>query len=91
MASHLGIINLFSVQDTVAVITGGGSGLGATIAQALEANGARAVYVLGRREEKLTNIASSAVHGRIYPIVADVSSKDSLAAAVESTPARGIY
>ncbi|KAF5702668.1 hypothetical protein FGLOB1_9483 [Fusarium globosum] len=88
MASHLGIINLFSVQDTVAVITGGGSGLGATIAQALEANGARAVYVLGRREEKLRNIASSAVHGRIYPIVADVSSKDSLAAAVEQVHQR---
>ncbi|CVL11129.1 related to gluconate 5-dehydrogenase [Fusarium proliferatum] len=88
MASHLGIINLFSVQDTVAVITGGGSGLGATIAQALEANGARAVYVLGSREEKLRNIASSAVHGRIYPIVADVSSKDSLAAAVEQVHQR---
>ncbi|KAF4961546.1 hypothetical protein FGADI_170 [Fusarium gaditjirri] len=54
----------------------------------VKANGARAVYVLGRREEKLRNIASTAVHGRIHPIVADVSSKDSLAAAVEQVHQR---
>lgn len=38
----------------------GGTGLGLTIAQALESNGAK-VYITGRREEKLRQAANSAV------------------------------
>jgi NAD(P)-dependent dehydrogenase (short-subunit alcohol dehydrogenase family) len=36
--------DLFNVQGLVAVITGGGSGLGLYAARALDANGAKAVY-----------------------------------------------
>jgi NAD(P)-dependent dehydrogenase (short-subunit alcohol dehydrogenase family) len=39
--------NLFNVNGLVAVITGGGSGLGLYAARALDANGAKAVYIVG--------------------------------------------
>ncbi len=62
----------------VAVITGGGSGLGLYIAKALDANGAKAVYIIGRREETLKTAASQGINGSIIPLVGDVTSKDSL-------------
>ena len=40
--------NLFNINGLVAVITGGGSGLGLYAARALDANGAKAVYIVGR-------------------------------------------
>ena len=43
------IQDLFSVIDLVAVITGGGSGLGLYAARALDANGAKAVYIVGEQ------------------------------------------
>ena len=39
------IEEIFNVNGLVAVITGGGSGLGLYAARALDANGAKAVYV----------------------------------------------
>ena len=51
--SNLDVNNLFGVKGLVAVITGGGSGLGLAVAKALDANGAKAVYIIGRREESL--------------------------------------
>lgn len=45
---------LFSCKGQVAVVTGGGTGIGLMAAQALAANGAK-VYILGRREEALEN------------------------------------
>ncbi|RYP06622.1 hypothetical protein DL765_009419 [Monosporascus sp. GIB2] len=47
---------LFSVHGLVAVVTGGGTGIGLMIARALEHNGAK-VYILGRREEVLKTAA----------------------------------
>jgi NAD(P)-dependent dehydrogenase (short-subunit alcohol dehydrogenase family) len=70
--------DLFNVNGLVAVITGGGSGLGLYAARALDANGAKAVYIVGRREETLLAAAKTAVNGTIKPIVGDVSNKDSL-------------
>ena len=52
---------LFSVQDMVFVVTGGGSGLGKWMAEALDANGAAKVFILGRRLELLRDVASNAV------------------------------
>ncbi|KAG5956687.1 hypothetical protein E4U58_006465 [Claviceps cyperi] len=52
-ASSYSAASLFSVKGLVAVITGGGSGLGAITAHALVANGAKAVYILGRKKEAL--------------------------------------
>ena len=62
------ISDLFSVKGLVAVITGGGSGLGLYAARALEANGAT-VYIVGRRENTLKEAAATGQHGRIIPVV----------------------
>jgi len=53
------------------------------MARALDANGASKVYILGRREKTLNDAASKAINGSIIPIVADVTSKESLAAAAD--------
>lgn len=70
--------DLFNVNGLVAVITGGGSGLGLYAARALDANGAKAVYIVGRREETLKEAAKTAVNGTLKPIVGDVTDKESL-------------
>ncbi|KAL8344037.1 hypothetical protein RB601_004519 [Gaeumannomyces tritici] len=84
---------LFRVPGLVAVVTGGGTGIGRTMALALAHNGARRVYVLGRRLDKLHETAllgprrpSPSQPGDgdepvIVPIQADVTSKAQLAAA----------
>ncbi|GFP52930.1 hypothetical protein ACSS6W_000358 [Trichoderma asperelloides] len=76
--------SLFRVDGLVAVITGGGSGLGRVTAHALAANGAKAVYVLGRREDALAATRdTSPSPDVIRPVVCDVTSKDSLKAAAD--------
>ncbi|KAF2119209.1 hypothetical protein BDV96DRAFT_610346 [Lophiotrema nucula] len=72
------ITDLFNVNGLVAVITGGGSGLGLYAARALDANGAKAVYIIGRRENTLKEAAKTAINGAIKPIVGDVSDKESI-------------
>jgi NADPH:quinone reductase-like Zn-dependent oxidoreductase len=56
-ASHgqLKVSNLFNVSKFTVVVTGGGSGIGLMITQALTANGAK-VYITGRREEALKTV-----------------------------------
>ncbi|TVY78565.1 Short-chain dehydrogenase/reductase SAT3 [Lachnellula suecica] len=76
--SNFDINNLFGVKGIVAIITGGGSGLGLYIAKALDANGAKAVYIIGRRKETLETAASQAINGTIIPLQGDATSKDSL-------------
>ncbi|XHG04215.1 hypothetical protein AWENTII_007493 [Aspergillus wentii] len=61
--------NLFKVAGYVAVVTGGGSGIGLMAAQTLAANGAR-VYIIGRREEALQTVAEKySSKGEIIPYV----------------------
>ncbi|TEA17047.1 Short-chain dehydrogenase/reductase SAT3 [Colletotrichum sidae] len=74
--------DLFSVKDLVAVVTGGGTGIGLMIAQGLEANGAT-VYIIGRRQEALDKAAATAKHGNIRAIQGDVTSKADLERAAE--------
>jgi len=82
--SNLKIENLFNVKDWVAVVTGGGTGIGLMITQALANNGAR-VYIVGRRKEVLEttvekygrNLAHPS--GRIVGIAGDVTDKAALA------------
>ncbi|KAF3065211.1 Rhamnolipids biosynthesis 3-oxoacyl-[acyl-carrier-protein] reductase [Daldinia childiae] len=86
---------LFGVQDYVAVITGGGSGIGLMAAQALAANGAK-VYITGRRKEVLENAAKShqpaKSSGQIIPIgPCDVTSKDDLEKLVADLSKREKY
>ncbi|KAI5928776.1 short-chain dehydrogenase/reductase [Camillea tinctor] len=73
--------DLFGTQGLIAVVTGGGSGIGLMITQALEANGA-IVYIIGRRKETLEKAASTAKHGNIRIIQGDVTNKDDLERAV---------
>lgn len=70
--------DLFNVNGMVAVITGGGSGLGLYAARALDANGAKAVYIIGRRENTLEEAAKTATNGTIIPITGDVTDKSAL-------------
>ena len=46
---------LFDVSHITAVVTGGGTGIGLMITQALVSNGAK-VYITGRREEALQSV-----------------------------------
>ncbi|KAJ5347612.1 hypothetical protein MYU51_003669 [Penicillium brevicompactum] len=86
--AHLQASNLFSVQDRVVVITGGGSGLGRIMAKALDANNADKIFVLGRREDALQETVSQALHKSIIPIQCDVTSKESLEAAYKAVAAQ---
>lgn len=72
------VASLFAVPGMVAVITGGGSGLGLYAARALDANGAKKVYIVGRREGTLQEAARTAKNGTLVPLVGDVSDKASL-------------
>jgi len=46
---------LFDVSHITAVVTGGGTGIGLMITQALATNGAK-VYITGRRDEALQSV-----------------------------------
>ncbi|KAF2101802.1 short-chain dehydrogenase [Rhizodiscina lignyota] len=81
MASSLESSTLFRVDGMVAVITGGGTGIGLTMARALALNGARKVYILGRRLEVLKTAAQE--HPSLTPIQCDATSKEALQAAVD--------
>jgi len=73
--------NVFSVKGKVALITGGGSGIGLMAAQSLAVNGAK-VYIVGRTAEKLETVVKTYgndIAGEIVAITADVSKKDSIA------------
>lgn len=76
---------LFNVQGKVALITGGGSGIGLMATQALATNGAK-VYIVGRTEEKLERVAEvygKDIPGQIIPVTCDVSKKDEIKKLVE--------
>ncbi|PLW20225.1 hypothetical protein PCANC_05665 [Puccinia coronata f. sp. avenae] len=73
--------NLFDVKDLVVVVTGGGTGIGQMMTRALIANGARKVYIVGRRLDVLETTASeyaSSAPGKIIPYQADLSSKSQI-------------
>lgn len=72
---------LFRVDGMVAVLTGGGSGIGLMMAKALAGAGAKKVYILGRRKDVLEKAAAE--HGSIVPVECDVTSKKSLQSAVD--------
>lgn len=52
---ELKLSKLFDVSKFTALVTGGGTGIGLMITQALQTNGAK-VYITGRREEALDRV-----------------------------------
>ena len=70
-----------TVSGKVVVITGGGTGIGAAIAERFAAEGAH-VVVVGRRREPLEEVARRAA-ARI-PVVADAADSEAARAAVET-------
>jgi NAD(P)-dependent dehydrogenase (short-subunit alcohol dehydrogenase family) len=64
----------FPIQQRVAVVTGGGSGIGAAIARRLASSGA-AVGLVGRRPDRLSGVAQEirAGGGHALEIVADLA------------------
>ncbi|KAJ6178557.1 hypothetical protein N7519_009018 [Penicillium mononematosum] len=81
---------LFNLKDRVALVTGGGSGIGLMATQALAVNGAK-VYITGRTKEKLDRVAelySKDIPGQIIPIAADVTSKESIKKLVNEISAK---
>lgn len=85
---------LFDVKGFVCVVTGGGTGIGLMISQALAQNGAK-VYITGRRTEALEKAAKA--HdpnhgGSIIPIgPTDVTKKDDLEALVKDLQTKEEY
>ena len=58
MSESLRLDRIFDLKGRVALVTGGGTGIGLSIAQGLAANGAK-VYISGRRKEPLEKAASA--------------------------------
>jgi NAD(P)-dependent dehydrogenase (short-subunit alcohol dehydrogenase family) len=75
------------VTDGVAVVTGGGSGIGAAAAIALARDGWR-VVIVGRRERALAELAAAHPDVRLDPIPADVTAEESVRALFAETVAR---
>ena len=87
--------NLFHVSNLSAVVTGGGTGIGLMITQALVSNGAK-VYVTGRREEALNKVVEkyNTGPGKIVALPADISDKNDvkrLAKELASKEPKGIH
>ncbi|OOQ83459.1 short-chain dehydrogenase [Penicillium brasilianum] len=82
--------NLFGMKGKVALITGGGSGIGLMATQSLAVNGAK-VYITGRTKEKLDRVVElygKDISGEIVAITADVTSKESIQKLVDEISAK---
>ncbi|KAI5477309.1 hypothetical protein MNV49_006530 [Pseudohyphozyma bogoriensis] len=89
----LAVKELFSVKGWVAVVTGGGTGLGLVTAAALVENGAK-VYITGRRTEYLDSAVKLITenrkegHGSIEAFNVDCSTKEGIAELVKQVSAK---
>ncbi|KXN88175.1 Rhamnolipids biosynthesis 3-oxoacyl-[acyl-carrier-protein] reductase [Leucoagaricus sp. SymC.cos] len=75
--------NLFTLEGRIALVTGGGTGIGLMITHGFAAAGAK-VYVTGRRLSVLERVASEwnqlGKGGKIIPLQMDVTNKESILA-----------
>ncbi|RPD54968.1 NAD-P-binding protein [Lentinus tigrinus ALCF2SS1-7] len=81
--NELSAASLFDLTGVVAVVTGGGTGIGLMISTTLLANGAKAVYIIGPKQADLDKIAkvyndtaaAKGKPGKIYGIEGDIRKK----------------
>uniref|UniRef100_A0A0W0F2J8 Ketoreductase domain-containing protein n=1 Tax=Moniliophthora roreri TaxID=221103 RepID=A0A0W0F2J8_MONRR len=78
---NLKVSTLGNLSGKIALITGGGTGLGLMIAKSFLANGAAKVYITGRRLEVLQKAAEA--YPGLAPLQLDVTDKTSITAAVK--------
>ncbi|PBK97818.1 NAD(P)-binding protein [Armillaria gallica] len=72
------IKNLYKLSGLVAVVTGGGTGIGLMIARGLAENGAK-VYITGRRKDVLERVVNSGIiKGEVVALPMDVTVKASI-------------
>ncbi|KAI0046900.1 NAD(P)-binding protein [Auriscalpium vulgare] len=72
-SSSINIETLFSLKDRVALVTGGGSGIGAYITHGLVLAGCTRVYITGRRLNALQETAK--FNSAIIPVQGDVATR----------------
>jgi len=71
---------IYDLSGLIALVTGGGTGIGLMIAQGLAVNGAK-VYIAGRRKEvleKLVKDTPGLENGSLTAVTMDVTQKDSI-------------
>jgi NAD(P)-dependent dehydrogenase (short-subunit alcohol dehydrogenase family) len=76
----------FRLDDRVAIITGGGTGIGAETARVFAAHGARGIVLAARTQANLDAVAheiSTASSARVLAVRTDVKDEDSVVAMVE--------
>ncbi|KAK7460511.1 hypothetical protein VKT23_009231 [Stygiomarasmius scandens] len=69
-------MNSLDLKGKIALVTGGGTGIGLMIAEQLSQNGAK-VYITGRRIEVLQKVAAE-TNSALIPVQMDVSDKESI-------------
>lgn len=77
----------------MALITGGGSGIGLMAAQTLAVNGSK-VYITGRTGEKLERVAelyNRGIPGKIIPVTSDITDKASIDKLVKDISSKESY
>ena len=72
----------------MALVTGGGRGLGRAMALGLSRAGFRVAITAARTRDEIEAVAREAPQGRIYPVVGDVSRESACAALIKDVEAR---
>lgn len=72
------------LNGKVALITGGGSGIGAAIAKRFVAEGAK-IVITGRRKEALAETVAALPEGTVLPFAGDIKKPEDVSAMVEAT------
>ncbi|KAF9241084.1 hypothetical protein BU15DRAFT_87329 [Melanogaster broomeanus] len=86
-----GYFSFLLITRQIAVVTGGGTGIGLMISTALENNGAT-VYIVGRRLDVLEKAASEHNrYGKMIPLQGDITSRDSLLSMAQTVKSRHGY